>query len=556
MDQATLSGLIAKGESMTVGFKRGTIDDRELVAAIVCLANGDGGQLLLGVEDDRSITGTPEDHPNRVHPDRLASLVVSRTAPGIAVTAEIVQIDGKLITVITVPPTDFVAGTSDGRFIRRALDVRGDPECVPMQPHEVVARAASAGAADFGRAPLRGAAPDDLDPAEFERFRALTEASGDTAFARLSANDILKALNLWIDDETITAGALLVFGREAAIVQYLPTHEVAFAELEGLEVRSTWSAHSPLFRAVEQLESAINARNPSEEIQIGLFRVPLPRFADVAVRELLANALTHRDFRELGRVFVQIDEDGLTVSNPGGFPDGVRLDNLLTTPPRPRNPTISGAFKRAGLVEQVGRGINRAFFSQLQVGRAAPSYGRSTSSSVVARLPSGPTDRELAAFIAEARREGREFSVDDLLILHAVRTERRISTAEAADLLHVDRDGARSSLNRLVERGLLEARGEARGRTYHLAASVYRRLGDASGYVRTHGFEPLQQEQMVLSYIANNGRITRSEAAELCQMDSSQAARLLRRLRAAGSVTMKGSKRGAYYVLPQPGSTS
>jgi ATP-dependent DNA helicase RecG len=61
-------------------------------------------------------------------------------------------------------------------------------------------------------------------------------------------------------------------------------------------------------------------------------------------------------------------------------------------------------------------------------------------------------------------------------------------------------------------------------------------LGQPAAYVRQRGFEPLQQEQMVLQYVEKHGRITRSEAAELCRLASSQAYRLLKRLEEAGKI--------------------
>jgi ATP-dependent DNA helicase RecG len=86
----------------------------------------------------------------------------------------------------------------------------------------------------------------------------------------------------------------------------------------------------------------------------------------------------------------------------------------------------------------------------------------------------------------------------------------------------------------LVEAGLVEPRRERKGRTWHLSAATYRRLGQPAAYVRQRGFEPLQQEQMVLQYVEKHGRITRSEAAELCRLTSSQAYRLLKRLEKDG----------------------
>ena len=63
--------------------------------------------------------------------------------------------------------------------------------------------------------------------------------------------------------------------------------------------------------------------------------------------------------------------------------------------------------------------------------------------------------------------------------------------------------------------GLVEARGDGKGRSYHLSAVIYRRLGDKSAYIHQRGFEPIQQEQMVLQYLQKHGSISRSEIAQL-----------------------------------------
>ena len=72
---------------------------------------------------------------------------------------------------------------------------------------------------------------------------------------------------------------------------------------------------------------------------------------------------------------MQWNSDQLEVSSPGGLPEGIRLDNLLVAAPNPRSPLLADAFKRTGLVERTGRGINRMFADAsshaLQRGHAA-----------------------------------------------------------------------------------------------------------------------------------------------------------------------------------------
>ena len=548
MDSVRVRDLLVGGETLTVEFKSGSVNDSELVEAVACLANGSGGALLVGVDNDGRVTGAAPRHDGETNPTRIESLIANKTEPAVLATAAITEIDEKQVLVVTIPAATTVVATSDGKYVRRAIDVHGKPQCLPMRPHEVLGRAGSLGAQDYSRLVVPGLAVDDLSGVEMDRFRGLAKAGGDDVLATLSNPDLLKALDFFTQDNEICVGALLLFGTPAALGRRLPAFEVGFQELAGLEVRASTLGHTPLLRAMAEITDRVQARNPEEEVEIGLLRVPLPRFADAAIRELVANALVHRDYTLSGPTLAEITRDALVVSNPGGLPEGVTTRNLLTTPPRPRNPALADAFKRAGLVERTGRGVNRAFASQLALGRPPPDYGRSTASSVIARVRSGPADKELVGFIAEARGAGMEFYLEDLLTLHEVRRERRITAARAAELFQVDHHEARTSLNSLVDRSLLEARGDGKGRTYHLAAALYSRLGESFQYVRARGFDDIQQEQMVLTFVDRHGSITRREATELCQIDSERASRLLRRLRDDGRLEMHGLKRGAYYL--------
>jgi ATP-dependent DNA helicase RecG len=105
-------------------------------------------------------------------------------------------------------------------------------------------------------------------------------------------------------------------------------------------------------------------------------------------------------------------------------------------------------------------------------------------------------------------------------------------------------------LTRMVERGWVEARGERKGRSWHLSAAVYRVLDTPAGYVRVRGFEPLQQERMVLRYVDADGQITRAQAADLCAIAPDQASRLLRKLARRGELTKRGERRWSTYVRP------
>ncbi|MDQ3773944.1 MAG: winged helix DNA-binding domain-containing protein [Pseudomonadota bacterium] len=106
---------------------------------------------------------------------------------------------------------------------------------------------------------------------------------------------------------------------------------------------------------------------------------------------------------------------------------------------------------------------------------------------------------------------------------------------------------ARGVLERLVEAGLFRAHGQARGRTYTLSASVYRKLGQDAGYVRQVGFEPIQQEEMVRRFVREHGSVRRGDVIELCRIGAQQAKRLLARLVATGALERVGAGKGTRY---------
>jgi ATP-dependent DNA helicase RecG len=395
---------------------------------------------------------------------------------------------------------------------------------------------------------------EDLDPLEFERFRRMIRESrgrSDAALAELPDQEIAKALGAVESNHEVSAVrvlGLLLFGREDAIRRYLPTHEVAFQVLFDTRVVVNEFFKWPLLRIMEELLSRLQARNQEEELMVNIFRIGIPDYSVQAFREGLANALIHRDYSRLGAVHVQWHEDRIEISNPGGFPEGVRLDNLLVTPPRPRNPSLADAFKRAGIVERTARGIDTIFFEQLRNGRPAPSYERTSETDVILVLPGGKANRDFVRLVVEENQAGRPFRLDDLLLLNQLWLERHLAVSEAAYVIQKPIAEARSILERLTESGIADARGEGKNRSYQFSAHTYKRLGQEAAYVRQRGLQPVQAEQMVGQYVKAYGKITRKEAAELCKITSTQARDLLSRLVKRGILEMHGSKKGAYYA--------
>jgi ATP-dependent DNA helicase RecG len=446
-----------------------------------------------------------------------------------------------------------LVATAEGLLQRRRLKADGTPECVPLYPHEIAQRQADLGLLDYSALPVVSAALTDFDPLERERLRQCVERyGGDRSLLGLADEELAGALGLVRRDEkrlVPTVAGLLILGKEVALREHLPTHEVAFQVLEGTEVRVNEFRRMPLLKTFEWVEQQFRARLVEREIQAGLFRVPVPNYDPRAFREAFVNALVHRDYTRLGAVYVRWESDAIVVSNPGGFVEGVSLDNLLVVEPRPRNPLLADAIKRIGLAERTGRGIDLIYQGLLRYGRPAPDYRRSDSKSVVVVLPGGEADvGTLQTIIEEENRLKHPLPVDSLIALSLLRQERRVDTARLAHCIQKDEATARQVIERLVEAGLVEAHGVKKGRTYTLSPKVYQRMGQQADYVRQAGFDPIQQEQMVVQYVRNHGRIARKDVASLCRISEDQASRLLRKLSAEGKLKPEGKGRGTVYI--------
>ena len=543
--------LLTGGETLTVEFKsdRKALSDRDLISAVVALANTEGGALLLGVEDNGEVTGLHDNHRDLAG---LAALIANRTNPSLAVNVHSVQFSGVEIAHIQVPKARQLTATSDGVLQRRRMMANGKPEAVPFYPHEFTQRQSSLGLLDPSALPLNDLTVDEFNPLERQRIRELIHRyGGDSSLLPLADEELDGALGLSMTVDGVrrpTVAGLLILGREQSLRLHLPAHEVAFQVLEGTDVRANEFFRKPLLQTFEEVERLFAPWVTEREFQVGLFRVPIPNYDRRAFREALVNALVHRDYARLGATHVRINDNGLTISNPGGFVEGVNLQNLLVTEPRPRNPLLADIAKRIGLAERTGRGIDRIFMGMLRYGRPAPDYSRSDALSVVLHLSNAEGDMDfLEVVLKEEERQGKAMPLDSLLVLSRLRLERRLTTSDLAPSTQKSEQETRRTIEKLTEAGMVEAHGSGRGRTYTLSARVYRKVGLKTGYIHQAGFDPIQQEQMVLSFIDKHGSIKRADVMELCRVSKDQAYKLLYRLKKNEQVVQRGELKKAVY---------
>lgn len=202
----------------------------------------------------------------------------------------------------------------------------------------------------------------------------------------------------------------------------------------------------------------------------------------------------------------------------------------------------------SGLVEQTGRGVDKIFAGQVRYGRPAPDYSRSDATGVRVVVPGGKPSLEFAGFIFEQERSGQQMSLDEMLVLNDVFRQRRTSTDESAVLIQKPSGEARRVLERLTERGWLEAKGEKKGRVYHFAPTVYERLGQPEAYVRSKGISAARHEAMIEEFARAHGKVVRQNVVELLGINEREASYLLQKMARSGKIEKHGSGRWSFYL--------
>ncbi|MBU0733496.1 MAG: putative DNA binding domain-containing protein [Proteobacteria bacterium] len=529
---AELQKLMAALEDENLEFKEAkqSYPFDKLLKYCAALANEGGGKIILGITDrrPRRIVGTHAfSQQERTRAGLMEKLRIKVDAD------EIHSSEGRAL-VFTVPPRPVgVPIQADGIYWTRRAD-----SLVPMTEDQLRDIFDEIGH-DFSADVCPGATLDDLDPVAVEDFRKRwIEKSGNSALARLEWKQVLQDAEA-VAGENITYAALILFGTYNALGRHLAQAEVVFeyrSSEESGPAQQRKEYRQAFFSFYDELWKTINLRNDLQHYQDGLFMRDIPTFEERSVREAILNAVSHRDYRHGGNVFVRQYPRYLKIESPGGLPHGITLENILDRQ-YPRNRRIADIFARCGLVERAGQGMNLIFEEAIRRGKLPPDFTGTDRYQVDLVLPGQVQDPAFVLFLEKIGSEREvSFSTQDLLILD--RVHRGLSVE----------DPLKPRLPYLVETGALECVGRGRGARYVLARRFYAITGRKGVYTRKVGLDKETNKALLLKHI----RASKAEGARMQELQQvlpghsrQQIQRLLSEIATEGHIQIVGIKRAA-----------
>lgn len=509
---------------------RGGYQFDDLILYCVALANEGGGKILLGVTDrrPREVVGT------------TAFLEPGRTEAGLfeqlhqRIQIEEYRYGNNRVLIVHVPSR--MPGNAwqyKGAYWMRAGD-----SLVPMTDDQL-RRIHTETGPDFSAEICAQADLADLDPAAVDFLRKLWQKKSPAQdIVGRSAEQLLTDAEL-VTDGHVTFAALILLGTHEALGKHFGQAEIVFEYRSGespgpaADRREFRQGFLPV---LDDLWNVINLRNDLQHFQQGLFVWDVPTFNERAVREAVLNAVSHRDYRSGGSVFVRQFPRRIEIVSPGGFPPGIAPENILWQQ-NPRNRRIAEVLAKCGLVERAGQGFDLIYRECIRQSKPLPDFSRTDAHSVWLTLHGEIQDPEFLRFLEQIGQERMtSFSTEDFLVIDLVHREEAIP-----DIL-------RPRIQRLLEEGVIERVGRGRGVRYLLSRRFYRFLGKSGIYTRRRGLDRDTNKELLVKHIQEY-QDAGSKMEALMQVlpghSRSQIQVLLRELAKARIVHVHGATRGA-----------
>ena len=508
-----------------------------LVKYCVALANEGGGRMILGVTDrqPRTVVGS------RAFPDleRTKAGLIERLR--LRLDAEELQHPDGRVLVFQVPSRPIGVPLE----YQGAFWMRGGESLIPMTPDQLQRIFAEA-SPDFSAEPCASAQLEDLDPTAVELFRQLWQRRlPDQDLSTRPVAQLLTDAELLVDGG-VTYAALVLLGTRKALGKYLAQAEIIF-EYRSNDVPGP-AAERQEFRQgflpmLDDVWRLINQRNDRQHFQQGFFVWDVPTFNERVVREAVLNAVSHRDYRHGGSVFVRQYPRRIEIVSPGGFPSGITPENVLRQQ-NPRNRRIAEVLAKCGLVERAGQGFDLIFRECIRQSKPLPDFSHTDAYAVWLTLHGDIQDSEFLRFLEEIGQEQMAtFGLDDFLVIDLVRREQRVP------------DPLRSRVEHLLEQGIIERVGRGRGVRLLLSQRLYRHIGKAGVYTRKRGLDRETNKELLLKHIQVN-QDEGSRLGELVQvlpaLSRAQVQNLLRSLKHEGRIHKVGTTRAARWYPGKP----
>ena len=341
---------IPTSENQYIEFKSEQVSSKELAEEIVAFANAEGGEIWLGIDDDRRVSGI-----SRSYEEDIMNICRTAVIPSLRPSYTEFEIDQKRIAKISIPKgLDRPYYTSKNKYCIRV----GSTKRIASR-EELIRLFQASGLFHYDLIELDQATYSQLNLSEiadyFDRYQISFTLENEEEKKRL-----IQISDLTGSHGKPTVGGLLLFGISPERV--LPQSGISFAVFRGNEIGSDLldkkTFHGNLPRQIDNGLAAIKAVIAVPSTIKGTQRVEENHYPDKVYRELLVNACVHRNYSITGaQIRVFIFQDRIEFISPGRLPNTVSVEKLPIGTSFARNPLLVRFMENLGYMDKLGRGL-------------------------------------------------------------------------------------------------------------------------------------------------------------------------------------------------------
>ncbi len=377
MNIAELAELIGNGENSGVEFKRDDVRPEGLAKEIAALLNLEGGYILLGVEDDGSVSGLARD-PAKAE-EWVMQVIRDHVRPAAIPYWETIEWEaGRVVGVVHLPADGPHKPYKAKRGAAWLTQIRVGTTSRDATDEEEARLYAQSGRLPYDLKPVVGATLADLDHRRLADYFRSKRAQDPPPDEDESAwRTLLLNTDLMVEDRgraVPTIAAVILFGRHSprlvpqagiTAVAY-PTAAKDYAATERAVLRGpTVGLFTPRNRLVEMgvIEQALAfvRRNTSTASTTTRGRrKDRHDYPDDVIREVVVNAIAHRDYTiVVTDIELSIYVDRLEVISPGRLPNTVTIDKMRAGYRATRNELLKEVLRDYRYIEATGLGVPR-----------------------------------------------------------------------------------------------------------------------------------------------------------------------------------------------------
>ena len=430
-----------ENQSLEFKSKIGKKNAKNIASTLCAFANSGGGKLVVGVSDDGKIIGINKKNIDSIQ-QSIENIIQEYLSPIPLHKINLERIGNKVVVSVDIYQIDGFC-TSKGKVYFRFGSENRILEGKTLQDFMIHRKILLF---DTSKS---SATIDDIDMKKVKSYlvkRGSYIKTNKIKDALISLNLIKKNGGLWV-----TNACALFFSKK--VTQFIPQSNIKLVLFKGITpveiTDNRFIEGSPLDILNSSLQF-IMKYIPKKIVIKKIIRQEIPLIPESVIRELLVNALVHRDYFNQNGIQVNIFDDRIEIINPGRLPEGLSL-SMLGTISIQRNPLTYMIMRDYGLVEGLGTGIPRVRETLKKLGLPYPLF------------------EELGNFFrVTVYLKSLNINPFERWIVDYLSKNHSITSKKLAELKEVSKPTAVKMLNHLVKKGLLKRHGKTRGAYYSL----------------------------------------------------------------------------------------